>query len=107
MISKAPWVYGYMNWLGIHPQYQRRGIADKLVDKLIEPMIEEGARFMLVDTDPANTAAVKFFTPKGFGHPRQHVFFSLNLTKDEIYGRLIAYERDRSERLTYRRPRRR
>ncbi|HIK25074.1 MAG: GNAT family N-acetyltransferase [Thermosynechococcus sp. Uc] len=107
IISKAPWVYGYINWLGVHPQYQRRGIADRLVDKLIERMIEEGARFMLVDTDPANTPAVKFFTRKGFGNPRRHVFFSLNLTKHEIYGRLIAYERDRSERLTYRRPRRR
>ncbi|MDS3859555.1 GNAT family N-acetyltransferase [Thermosynechococcaceae cyanobacterium BACA0444] len=107
IIEKAPWVYGYINWLGVSRDYQRRGVADILVDKIIERMIEQGARFMLVDTDPANTPAVKFFTRKGFGNPRKHVFFSMNLTKHEYYGRLIEFERNRSERVTYHRPRRR
>jgi ribosomal protein S18 acetylase RimI-like enzyme len=109
VISKppSPWMYGYIIWLGVSPNFQRRGIADKLVDKLVERMIEEGVRFMLVDTDPSNEAALKFFNRKGFGNPHKHVFLSMNLTKHEYYGRLIAYERDKAERIHGRRPRRR
>jgi hypothetical protein len=62
---------------------------------------------MLVDTDPVNVPAVKFFTRKGFGNPRKHVFLSMNLTKHDYYSRLIAYERDKAERVTSRRSRRR
>ncbi len=107
IISKASWVYGYIIWLGVSPAFQRRKIADKLVDKLVERMIEEGARIMYVDTDPSNLPAMKFFNRKGFGNARKHVFLSMNLTKHEYYGRLIAYERDKSEREGPRRPRRR
>lgn len=102
VISKASWVYGYIIWLGVNPQFQRRGVADKLVDKIVERMIEEGVRFMLVDTDPANEPAVKFFTRKGFGNARRHVYLSMNLSKHEFYGRLIAYERDKADRIRVR-----
>ncbi|BAU41115.1 MAG: GNAT family N-acetyltransferase [Thermoleptolyngbya sp. C42_A2020_037] len=106
IISKASWVYGYIIWLGVSPKFQRRGVADKLVDKIVERMIEEGARFMLVDTDPANEPAIKFFRRKGFGNPRRHVYLSMNLSKHEIYGRLIAYERDKASRVRHHRPKR-
>jgi len=105
VISKASWIYGYIMWLGVSPSFQRRGVADKLVDKMVERMIEDGARFMLVDTDPANIPAVKFFTRKGFGNIRQHIFLSMNLSKHEQYGRLIAYERQKAERAGYKRSR--
>lgn len=105
VISKGSWTYGYIIWLGIGPQFQRRGVGDKLVDTLVERMVEDGARFMLVDTDPANTPAVKFFTRKGFGNSRQHIFLSMNLSKHEYYGRLIAYERQKAERAGYKRSR--
>jgi ribosomal protein S18 acetylase RimI-like enzyme len=105
VIAKASWTYGYILWLGVSPDFQRRGVGDALVDKLIERMIEDGARFMLVDTDPANTQAVKFFTRKGFGNSRQHIFLSMNLSKHEFYGRLIAYERQKAERAGYKRTR--
>jgi len=106
IISKASWVYGYIIWLGVSPQFQRRGVADKLVDKIVERMIEEGARFMLVDTDPTNESAVKFFTRKGFGNARRHVYLSMNLSKHEFYGRLITYERDKADRVRQRHPKR-
>ena len=105
VISKASWTYGYIMWLGVSPTFQRRRVADKLVDKVVERMIEDGARFMLVDTDPANSPAVKFFTRKGFGNIRQHIFLSMNLSKHEHYGRLIAYERQKAERAGYKRSR--
>jgi len=107
IINKATWTYGYIIWLGVNPNFQRRGVGDKLVDKLVERMIEDGVRFMLVDTDPANTPAVKFFTRKGFGNTRQHVFLSMNLSKHDYYGRLIAYEREKAERAAYKRSRHR
>jgi ribosomal protein S18 acetylase RimI-like enzyme len=107
VISKAAWTYGYIIWLGVNPKFQRRGVGDKLVDKLVERMIEDGVRFMMVDTDPANIPAVKFFSRKGFGNTRQHVFLSMNLNKHEYYGRLIAYEREKAERAAYKRSRRR
>jgi len=102
IITKASWTYGYILWLGVNPNFQRRGVADRLVDTLVERMIEDGARFMLVDTDPANAPAVKFFTRKGFGNIRQHIFLSMNLSKHEYFGRLIAYERQKAERAGYR-----
>lgn len=107
VISKASWIYGYIIWLGVNPSFQRRGVADKLVDKVVERMIEEGARFMLVDTDPTNTPAVNFFMRKGFGNARKHIFLSMNLSKHPYFGRLIDYERDKAERRKYRSPRRR
>lgn len=97
VISKASWTYGYIIWLGVSPQFQRRGIADKLVDKLVERMIEDGVRFMLADTDPANISAVKFFTRKGFGNTREHIFLSMNLSKHERYKKLLAKERKREK----------
>ena len=105
VISKATWTYGYILWLGVSPNFQRRGVAEALVNKLIERMIEDGARFMLVDTDPANVPAVKFFTRQGFGNSRQHIFLSMNLSKHEYYGRLIGYERQKAERAGYKRSR--
>jgi len=105
-IRKASWIYGYIVWLGVSPRFQRQGIADQLVDRIVERMIDEGARFMMVDTDPANLPAIKFFTRKGFGNVRKHVFLSMNLTKHEYYGKLIAYERSKADRDRNRRPRR-
>lgn len=105
IITKASWTYGYILWLGVSPKYQRRGVADKLVDKVVARMIEDGARFMLVDTDPTNTSALKFFNRKGFGNIRQHIFLSMNLSKHEYYGRLIDYEHQKAERAGYKRSR--
>ncbi|NJP10449.1 MAG: GNAT family N-acetyltransferase [Leptolyngbyaceae cyanobacterium RU_5_1] len=105
IINKATWTYGYITWLGVNPTFQRRGVADRLVDKLVERMIDDGARFMMADTDPENTPAVKFFVRKGFSNIRKHIFMSMNLSKHEYYGKLIAYEREKAERAVWKRPR--
>lgn len=107
IISKGSWVYGYIIWLGVSPGFQRRGVADQLVDTLVERLIDDGARSMLVDTDPENTPAINFFRRKGFGNTREHVFLSMNLGKHEYYGKLIAYERAKAERSVWKRPTRR
>jgi ribosomal protein S18 acetylase RimI-like enzyme len=101
IITKSALTYGYILWLGVSPKFQRRGVADKLIDQAIARMIDDGARFMLVDTDPANVAAIKFFNRKGFGNTREHVFLSMNLSQHEYYGRIIEYEDQKAERAGY------
>lgn len=105
IISKGALVYGYITWLGVSPSFQRRGIADQLVDRLVERLINDGARFMMADTDPENAPAVRFFDRKGFHDARRHIFLSMDLSQHEYYGKLIAYEREKADRKVWKRPR--
>jgi ribosomal protein S18 acetylase RimI-like enzyme len=85
LISKASWTYGYIVWLGVDRAFHSTGVAQKLYDKLVERMVEAGARYLIADTDPSNTAALKFFVKKGFKEEREHVVLSLNLSRNERY----------------------
>jgi len=69
--------------------FQSTGVAHKLYDKLVERMVEAGARYLIADTDPSNTAALKFFTKKGFKGEREHVVLSLNLSRTERYRTIL------------------
>lgn len=89
LISKASWTYGYIVWLGVDPLFHSTGLAHKLFDRLVERMVEEGARYLIADTDPSNTAALKFFTKKGFKDEREHVVLSMNLSRSERYRVLL------------------
>ena len=89
LISKASWTYGYIVWLGVDQAFQSTGVAHKLYDKLVERMVEAGARYLIADTDPSNTAALKFFTKKGFKGEREHVVLSLNLSRTERYRTIL------------------
>ena len=89
LISKASWTYGYIVWLGVDRVFQSTGVAHKLYDKLVERMVEAGARYLIADTDPSNAAALKFFTKKGFKDEREHVVLSLNLNRTEKYRALL------------------
>ena len=50
---------------------------------------EHQARYLIADTDPSNTAALKFFTKKGFKDEREHVVLSLNLSRTERYRAIL------------------
>jgi ribosomal protein S18 acetylase RimI-like enzyme len=91
MIEKrrSAWTYGYLAWLGIEPVHEGHGIARRLVSRLTELFITEGARMMLLDTETDNTRAIRFFERMGFGNPVQHVYMTRNLTN------LPAYKRKR------------
>jgi len=52
-------------------------------------MVEAGARYLIADTDSSNTAALKFFTKKGFKDEREHVVLSLNLSRTEQYRAIL------------------
>lgn len=75
----SAWKYGYLLWLGVHPDVQRHGVADKLFQKFKDLMLERGIRMLLVDTSAENLGALRFFRKQGFGHPRQHIYLTLNL----------------------------
>ncbi len=75
--------------LGVDRAHHSTGVAHKLYDKLVERMVEAGARYLIADTDPSNAAALKFFTKKGFKDEREHVVLSLNLSRTERYRALL------------------
>ena len=71
--SHSAWKYGWLIWLGVKPQYQRQGLAERLFNKFKDLMIKSGVRMLLVDTEAENLPALHFFRKTGFGHPRQHI----------------------------------
>nr|ABE69169.1 acetyltransferase [uncultured bacterium pFosLip] len=83
-IEKAgtAWNYGHLVWLGIHTEYQRHGIGNRLFEAYRQLMIKEGIRIIFVDTQADNEAAVKFFEDLGFARGTEHVYMSLNLDTD-------------------------
>ena len=88
-LKKGSWTYGYIIWLGVDETYQRRKVADALVDDIISIMVDDGARLVICDTDPANEKAISFFHRKGFGNEREHVYLSLNVAKHPAYSKLL------------------
>lgn len=96
VVSKpgSAWSYGYIIWLCSHENWAREGVASKLVDKLVEIMIEEeGIRIIMADTDPENVRAVRFFTKKGFTDQKPHLYMSSNLEHNPLYFEQIKKSR--------------
>ncbi len=89
---RSAWTYGYLLWLGVDPDVGHRGVAGRLVDRLRELFIEQGARMILVDTAAENHDAISFFQGQGFGNETAHVYLEQNLTSHP------AYVRKRSKR---------
>ncbi len=77
--SRTAWNYGHLVWLGVNQEYQRAGIASKLIVPLKEKMIDRGVRILLVDTQANNKGAIKFFKKHGFSNPTKHIYMTLNL----------------------------
>jgi|GEM_PF-443759 len=96
--SGSAWSYGYIIWLCSHDKWSREGVASKLMDKIIETMVEnEGIRIIMADTDPANERAVRFFTKKGLDDQKPHLYMSSNLEQNPNYRDLVLkYRRENS-----------
>lgn len=80
---KTAWNYGHLIWLGIDPEFARRGIAGKLFDEFRNIMEEEGVRILIVDTQADNKKAIQFFKKQGFTNPIDHVYMTLNLESEQ------------------------
>lgn len=77
------WRYGYLAWLGVKREYQRHGVARRLLREFEKRMKEEGVRMLLVDTEGDNAPALEFFQRNGFNHPVNHVWLSKSLVRRE------------------------
>src|SRR5690554_3071399 len=55
---RSAWTYGYLLWLGVEPDLARSGVGKRLVNRLTELFIAQGARIMLADTESDNLPAV-------------------------------------------------
>jgi ribosomal protein S18 acetylase RimI-like enzyme len=82
---RSAWRYGWLEWLGVEPEYKRSGIASRLLNQLTNLFIERDARIMLVDTDAKNHNALAFFRKRGFGQEIRHVYLSQNLESHPRY----------------------
>ena len=91
----SAWSYGYVNWLCAHPRWTREGVASRLVDKLVNLMIEnDGIRIVMADTDPENERAVRFFEKMGFTTRKEHLYLSSNLEGNDRYREAIEDYRE-------------
>jgi ribosomal protein S18 acetylase RimI-like enzyme len=91
VVSKpgSAWNYGYIVWMCVHPGWRRRNVAARLVDRVVETMVEiDGVRILMTDTDPENRRAMKFFAARGFTEQHPHVYLSTNLEANPHFAHL-------------------
>ena len=91
VVSKpgSAWNYGYIVWMCVHPRWRRRNVAARLVDWLVETMVEvDGIRILMTDTDPENKRAMAFFAARGFTEQHPHVYLSTNLEANPHFAHL-------------------
>jgi ribosomal protein S18 acetylase RimI-like enzyme len=91
---RSSWTYGYVVWIGVDPEAKRSGIGTKLLNRVTERFIEQGARLLIVDTQANNTSAISFFQHHGFGTPRQHVYLEKNMSRDPRYANKLEAHRN-------------
>jgi ribosomal protein S18 acetylase RimI-like enzyme len=80
--NHSAWKYGYLIWLGVCREYQRKKVAEKLFNRFKDLMLKIGVRMLMVDTPAENKRAIRFFNKMGFGVPRPHVYLTMNLAAD-------------------------
>jgi len=83
----SAWKYGYLVWIGVRPGLQKVGAGAKLFAEIRERMVEQGVRMIIIDTDADNVAGISFFKKQGFDNIQQHVYMTLNLSRQKKGGR--------------------
>jgi ribosomal protein S18 acetylase RimI-like enzyme len=81
--SHSAWKYGYLVWLGIKPEFQRQGAAEKLFRRFKDIMLRSNVRMLLVDTQSENIPALRFFRKLGFGQPQEHIYLTMNVAAEK------------------------
>jgi len=79
----SAWKYGYLVWIGVRPGLQKAGAGGELFDEIRERMVEQGVRMIIIDTDADNEAGIRFFKKQGFDNIQEHVYMTLNLSRQK------------------------
>jgi ribosomal protein S18 acetylase RimI-like enzyme len=66
--------FGRIQWIAVHPQFRRKGIATALVNAGFESLTHAGAKAVFVTVRRRNTASLTVFSSQGF---RKIGFFEL------------------------------
>jgi ribosomal protein S18 acetylase RimI-like enzyme len=77
---RSSWKYGYLAWIGVKPDFQRLGVGSCLLKKLMEIMVADGVRMIIVDSQTENKPSLRFFRKHGFNAGEEHVYLFLNLS---------------------------
>ncbi|OPY11999.1 MAG: Acetyltransferase YpeA [Syntrophus sp. PtaU1.Bin005] len=77
----SPWKYGYLVWLGVREEAQKRQVGSRLFSEVKRRMRERGVRMLIIDTSADNQPALSFFDKMGFKDRQEHLFLSLNLSR--------------------------
>ena len=72
--------------LYVKPGYRRQGIAEKLLDRMIEEARETGYSYMVLDTMPALKEAIRLYEKKGF--------YSINKYNNNPFEKMLFYRKD-------------
>ncbi|HCT79917.1 MAG TPA: GNAT family N-acetyltransferase [Micromonosporaceae bacterium] len=58
--------WAYLEWIGVDPDHQGKGIARRLVDICCEKLFEAGASRVVTDVESSNTASATLMGRSGF-----------------------------------------
>ncbi|MBO7388943.1 MAG: GNAT family N-acetyltransferase [Oscillospiraceae bacterium] len=72
--------------LYVKPGYRRQGIAEKLLDRIIEEARETGYSYMVLDTMPALKEAIRLYEKKGF--------YRINKYNNNPFEKMLFYRKD-------------
>jgi ribosomal protein S18 acetylase RimI-like enzyme len=74
---------GYIQWVGVVPQYRRHHIATELINRFISAAKDQKVSMLLADTPASNTPAINMFQKAGLAHKTDHVYLTRQLQPHE------------------------
>eukprot|EP00601_Ochromonadales_sp_CCMP2298_P002713 CAMPEP_0173188090 /NCGR_PEP_ID=MMETSP1141-20130122/11072_1 /TAXON_ID=483371 /ORGANISM="non described non described, Strain CCMP2298" /LENGTH=160 /DNA_ID=CAMNT_0014112001 /DNA_START=137 /DNA_END=616 /DNA_ORIENTATION=+ len=69
---------GYMAMLAVDQAYRQRGIGRQLVVMVIDRMIQDGCREVMLETEASNLGALSLYTKLGFAKDEKMAKYYLN-----------------------------
>jgi len=73
--------YGYLSWIGVAQDFQRKNLGLRLYRKLEERFRKQGVRMIIADTEAENKEAIAFFKTIEFSLARRHVWLAKTLNR--------------------------
>ena len=74
---------GYIQWVGVQPQYRRRNIATELIERFVAAAKDQKVSMLLADTPASNFPAINLFQKAGLVDKTDHVYLTRRLLPHE------------------------